>query len=192
MEIGVLGFNRFKLKKEKTVIGKAIDGDKEAFTQLIRENKLSLYKVAKGILNREEDVEDALSSCILNSYKNIKKLRNEEYFKTWLIRILINECNYIIKKNDKINYIQDYNTVNNGIDKSLYKDTYKDIDLDNALKLLDKPFREVIVLFYYNDLKQSDIAKILELNETTVRTRLFRAKEKLREILEGNEDKGEL
>lgn len=189
MEIGVLGFNRFKFKKEKSVIGKAIDGDKEAFLEIIRENKLSLYRVAKGILNREEDIEDAISSCILNAYKSIGKLKNKEYFKTWLIRILINECNSIIKKNNSIACVDDYKFVNNSTNDNSYSDKYSDIDLDNALRLLDKPLREVIVLFYYDDLKQSDIAKILEISETTVRTRLFRAKEKLREILK---DDGEM
>ncbi|MGL5577457.1 MAG: RNA polymerase sigma factor, partial [Sarcina sp.] len=156
-----------------------------------RENKLSLYKVAKGILNKEEDIEDAISSCILNAYKGIGKLKNEEYFKTWLIRILINECNTIIKKESKITYINDYEVVNKNVNNNSYKDDCGNIDLDNALKLLEKELREVIVLFYYDDLKQKEIAKILDINETTVRTRIFRAKEKLREILKDDCEFGE-
>ncbi|MGL5575430.1 MAG: sigma-70 family RNA polymerase sigma factor, partial [Sarcina sp.] len=76
MEIGILRLNKFRFKREKSIVAKAIDGDKEAFSGLIRENKLSLYKVAKGILNREEDIEDAISNCILNAYKAIGKLKN--------------------------------------------------------------------------------------------------------------------
>ncbi|MGL4449818.1 MAG: RNA polymerase sigma factor [Sarcina sp.] len=183
MEIGILRLNKFRFKREKSIVAKAIDGDKEAFSGLIRENKLLLYKVAKGILNREEDIEDAISNCILNAYKAIGKLKNEEYFKTWLIRILINECNIIIKKESKITYINDYEVVNKNVNNYLYRNNCENIDLDNALKLLDKELREVIVLFYYDDLKQKEIAKILDINETTVRTRIFRAKEKLRQIL---------
>lgn len=191
MEIGVLRLNKFRFKREKSIVEKAIDGDKEAFSELIRENKLSLYKVAKGILSREEDVEDAISNCILNAYKAIGKLKSKEYFKTWLIRILINECNNIIKKESKITYINDYEIVNKNTNNNSYNDEYENIDLDNALKLLDKEHREIIVLFYYDDLKQKEIAKILDINETTVRTRIFRAKEKLREILKDDCEFGE-
>ncbi|MGL5712598.1 MAG: sigma factor [Paraclostridium sp.] len=73
-------------------------GDKEAYIRLMRENKASMYRVAKAMLEREEDIEDAVSETILKAYMNISKLRKSEYFKTWLIRILINECNNLLKK----------------------------------------------------------------------------------------------
>lgn len=76
----------------------AKNGDKEAYIRLMRENKASMYRVAKAMLEREEDIEDAVSETILKAYMNISKLRKSEYFKTWLIRILINECNNLLKK----------------------------------------------------------------------------------------------
>ena len=69
---------------------RAKNGDKNSFCNLIRENKLSMYRVAKSILGKEEDVEDAVSEAILKAYKNIKELKDESLFKTWLIRIVIN------------------------------------------------------------------------------------------------------
>lgn len=187
MEIGALDFKNLIYKK-KTEVEKAISGDKEAFCALIRDNKISLYKVAKGMLYKEEDVEDAISNCILNAYKNINKLKKEEYFKTWLIRILINECNNILRKNKNVEYIEDYECVKN----DFYKDEYKDVDLHKAINSLKENLKEVIILYYYDDISQSDIAKILDINEATVRTRLFRAKEKLREILKENFEKDSL
>lgn len=82
---------------QKSTVHLAKQGDKEAFSELIHENKLSMYKVAKAMLGRECDVEDAIQNTIINSYKNIKNLKKEKFFKTWLIRILINECNKIIR-----------------------------------------------------------------------------------------------
>ena len=76
----------------------AIKGDKEAFVYLINEYRLSLYRIAKGILKDDYRVEDAISNTIIKAFENIKKLKKAEYFKTWLIRILINECNSILKR----------------------------------------------------------------------------------------------
>ncbi|MDZ5254545.1 sigma-70 family RNA polymerase sigma factor [Clostridium sp. LIBA-8841] len=69
------------------------------FELLIKENLTSMYRVAKGILKIEEDVEDAIQTTILIAFNKINTLKDERYFKTWLIRILINECNKIYKKN---------------------------------------------------------------------------------------------
>ena len=167
-----------KSKEELSLEARAIVGDKKAFCSLIREHKLSLYRVARGILNNESDIEDALSNCILKAYKNIGKLSQEKFFKTWLTRILINECKNIIKKN-KDYYIEDDKLININV----YNDTYKDVDLQNALLELDERIRETIILYYYEDMKQTDIAKLLDINEATVRSRIFKGKEKLRTVL---------
>ena len=167
-----------KSKEELSLEARAIVGDKKAFCSLIREHKLSLYRVARGILNNESDIEDALSNCILKAYKNIGKLSQEKFFKTWLTRILINECKNIIKKN-KDYYIRDDKLININV----YNDTYKDVDLQNALLELDERIRETIILYYYEDMKQTDIAKLLDINEATVRSRIFKGKEKLRTVL---------
>ena len=76
----------------------AKNGDKEAFVQLIRMNKQSLYKAAWVYLRNEQDIADALQNTILSCYENIQGLREVKYFKTWLMRILINECKDISVK----------------------------------------------------------------------------------------------
>ena len=81
------------------LIKKAMKGDAEAFVQLMELNEVSMYKTAKAILANEEDIGDAIQETILAAYKNIHTLKKAQYFKTWLIRILINKCKDIIKKN---------------------------------------------------------------------------------------------
>ena len=76
----------------------AKNGDKEAFVQLIRMNKQSLYKAAWVYLQNEQDIADALQNTILSCYENIQRLREVKYFKTWLVRILINECKDILRQ----------------------------------------------------------------------------------------------
>lgn len=155
----------------------AIKGDKEAFVYLINEHRLSLYRIAKGILKDDYKVEDAISNTIIKAFENIKKLKKAEYFKTWLIRILINECNLTLKKEKRILYLED------SVKEEAYIDLYENIDLINAIETLDNDLKLVTILYYFEDIDQKEIAKIISVKESTVRTKLFRARKKLYEIL---------
>ena len=153
-------------------------GDKEAFCTLIRENKNSMYRVAKAILNIEEDVEDAISEAILKAYKGISKLKDDNFFKTWLIRIVINESKTIYKKR-----MREVATEGDIFSKIQVSDSYEDLTLHNAINSLDEELRVTTILFYFEDMKYKDIAKILDIREGTVKSRLSRAKSKLFNIL---------
>ena len=157
---------------KKINISKAKGGNKEAFIELIEENLASIYRVAKGILSAEEDIEDAIQNTILLAFKNIKTLKKEEYFKTWLIKILINESNKIYNFNKKfVNFEK--------IQEHCVNDNYQDIDLKRAVDSLNEELRLTIVLFYFEDLTISEIANILNVPEGTVKSRLSRAKSKI-------------
>ena len=90
----------------ETYIKRAKKGDIEAFINLMDINKTYMYKVAKSILNNNEDIADAIQETILSCYKNIEKLKEIKYFKTWMTRILINKCNDVIRANKNIIYIE--------------------------------------------------------------------------------------
>lgn len=153
-------------------------GSKEAFANIIRKNEKTMYRVAKNYLLRNEDILDAMSAATLKAFEKIDSLNREEYFKTWLIRILINECLMIIRKSN--NEILDNDNL--GLDKG-YKDSYENIDLKRALELLPKNIRIILTLYYYEDFSVKDIAEALDMNENTVKTNLKRGREKLYSIL---------
>ena len=166
----------YEQDKEELImqVRKAKYGDKEAFCNLIRINKVAIYRIAKSILIKEEDIEDAVSEAILKAYKNIKTLKNDDFFKTWLIRIVINESNNLYKKRQReIAFEKDH------FSKIKVNDTYKDLTLHNAINSLDDDLRTITILFYFEDLKYKDIAKVLGIKEGTVKSRLSRAKERL-------------
>ena len=175
MEASVDNISKDELIME---VKRAKRGDKEAFCNLIILNKVAVYRVAKAILNKEEDIEGAVSESILKAYKNIQTLKDEAFFKTWLIRIVINESNNLYKKRFK----------EIAVDKDHFKnikvnDNYKDLSLYNAINSLDEDLRITTILFYFEDMKYKDIAKILNVKEGTIKSRLSRAKEKLYNIL---------
>ena len=162
------------------LVSKAKKGNGRAFTKLIEENLKSIFRVAKGILNNEEDIEDAIQNTILKAYSNIKTLRNEELFKTWLIKILINECNKIYNINKKCVSLD-------RVIEDKYNDKYENLDLKIAVDSLPEELKLVITLFYFEDLKISQIAEIVGIPEGTVKSRLSRAKDKIAESISGKE-----
>ena len=87
------------------LVEKAKNGDKNSFTKLMLMAERELYYIAKSRLKNDDDVYDAIQETTIIAYKNIEKLKENQYFKTWLIRILINETNLIYKRNKKRNLI---------------------------------------------------------------------------------------
>lgn len=141
--------------------------------EAIYENKSYFYRIAKRILQKEEDVEDAIQEMILKGYKAIGTLRNREYIKTWLTRILINQCNNIIKKNRDIIYSNDSIS---GIEEL----DYNKIEMVELINKLDSSLRVIAILFYYEDLPQKDISEILDIPIGTVKSRLSKVRSELK------------
>lgn len=155
---------------------------KEEFQELIKEHKVSLYRFAKSILKNDVEAEDALSEAILKAYKNKGKLKSKESFKSWIMRITANECYNLIKKNSKIELrdnLEDLNLVT--VDET--QSTLRDV-----VERLNEEFSSVIVLFYYEDMSIREISRILNISEGTVKSRLSRARLKLKVLLESEEE----
>lgn len=166
----------FKYKKKSNIV-RAKNGDKEAFIELINENRLNIYRVAKGILKNDYDIEDAIQNTVIKAFEKINTLKDENLFKTWIIRILINECNDILRKNKRLISFEE------AISDDKYHDKYENMDLTNAIDLLSDELKNITVLYYYEDMSTVEISKLLEVPEGTVRSRLARAREKLRKVL---------
>ena len=159
-------------------VSNAKKGDGDAFVRLIQNNKLSMYRIAKCILKNEQDVEDALSNAILKAYTNISNLRRNETFKPWIYKILVNECYAIIRKKKREIAFEEFENIEN-----TYEDNYKDFELAKAVNSLEENQRIVTVLFYYEDMSLKEISKTLDLPEGTVKSRLSRAKERLKSLI---------
>lgn len=162
----------------KNTVALAKKGDKDAFILLIQENKTSLYRVAKAMLKHEADIEDAIQVTIIKAYEKIHKLKKDLYFKTWLIRILINQCNEILRANKKVVSMEKLPE-----QVGMYEDSYMDMDIQSAIHSLKDELKAVTVLFYYEDMTTKEIAKLLKIPEGTVRSRLSNARSLLQKHL---------
>ena len=116
----------------------------------------------------------------------MKKLKNPEYFQTWIIRILINECNKIYEKNEKklklVEKIE--NSYGDGFDYNLSNVESK-IDFELLLNNLNYDERMVFILYFYTGYDTTEIAQILNENVNNIKSRLRRGKEKIYKICKG-------
>jgi RNA polymerase sigma-70 factor (ECF subfamily) len=172
---------------------KAIKGDQRAFEELIRARQRGLLFSAYTILKNSVDAEDAVQEAILKMYRHIGKLRSPETFHAWSERIVRNESLRIYKTRSVQNDEADID--DEGVDiaedsRDLLPDAYAE---DSALrdllyqKVLSLPTakREVIIMYYYEDLSYKEIAQITGTAINTVSSNLNKARTALKKKLSG-------
>ncbi len=155
---------------------------KDQLGSLIIASEDSLYHVAKTLLREDADCADAIQEAIVSAFTKLHTLRSDEYAKTWLTRILINECYDILRKQEHEASIEEENMPDSEAAEPNAGQDYS--ELYEALETLSDEMRICITLFYMEGYSIREIASILEVNENTVKSRLSRAKARLRRELE--------
>lgn len=152
--------------------------DKEEFTRAVLEYESTLYRVAKSMLGSEADCADAAQNALLRAWEKQHTLRDTAYFKTWLTRILINECRVVLRQRVRFVPLEE-----EAAEGEIAPE--RDSGLYEAVMGLDVKYRVPFVLYYIEGFRTREIASMLKLPEGTVKTRLRRAREILRTELEG-------
>lgn len=153
--------------------------DKKDFVARVEALKKRLYKIAYLYLGNESNALEAVDETVYKGLKSLSKLRQPEYFDTWITRILINECKKELKRLARI-YPEEY----------LTKDTFEEYNYDvlslkEAINKLPEKLRVVVILRYFSDYTLSQTAQSLNIPQGTVVTRQRRALQILKlELLE--------
>jgi RNA polymerase sigma-70 factor (TIGR02954 family) len=163
---------------DEQLVQKAITGDDEAFLKLMQLYKVDLYKTALSYLKNEHEALEALQEVTFRAYKCIASVRETSYFKTWLIRIMINYCNDQLKKNKRMILNEEV------LHAQGISENHDELELKDALLALDERSREILTLKYFHDLKIKEIASSMQCPEGTVKTWLNKALKSLRGKLE--------
>ena len=137
----------------------------------------TLDRVARSMLPCEADCADAAQSAILRAWEKLDTLKSPEYFRTWLVRILINECRSALRRRARFAGEPDESLP--APEPERYDELYA------ALYSLDEKYRLPVTLHYLEGFRLAEIAEMLRLPQGTVATRLRRARELLREELKG-------
>lgn len=151
---------------------------KEQLGELIIASEDTLYHVAKTLLYNDADCADAIQEAIVKAFSKIHTLKSDAYAKTWLTRILINECYMIMRKEKKIVSLEDYVPEEMAEEQGDYSDLYE------AICHLPEEARLSVTLYYMEGYSVKEIAKLLETTESAVKNRLSRARAKLKCELE--------
>ncbi len=152
----------------------ALHLEKSTFAALIEGRGDSLYRVAWAILGNNADVADALQETALCAWQHRHQLRHEEHFGTWVTRICINVSRRMLRKRRPVLSLEEVTAAVPA----------PDVSLTLALHALPENLRLPLTLQYAEGMSYEEIARVLKLPESTVRGRIFRAKQQLRKELD--------
>jgi RNA polymerase sigma-70 factor (ECF subfamily) len=172
-------------------------GDQEELTKMVQQYSDSIYRVALRMLNNSAEAEDVLQETFIKALRSIENFEGRSSLSTWLYRIAVNEALMVIRKQKpEVTLIQDdfSDVENDGISVSQIVDwcclpepeflsNETRIKLNEAIQKLSDNLRSVFILRDIEGLSIHETAQVLDLTETNVKTRLLRARMKLREEL---------
>lgn len=177
---------------DEQIVAKVVAGDRAKFELIMRRYNKRLYRVVRGILGRETEVEDALQDAYLHAFKNLRQFRGEAKFSTWLTRIAVHGAVRRRQGESEMSSIdamgEDPRLVGGGPpegapDRELERSELRTM-LTEMIDGLPTPLRAVVMLRDVEGLSTREAADCLETSEGAVRVRLHRAREVLREGLD--------
>lgn len=146
--------------------------DKDDFTRLVLQNQTAMFRTARAIVSTDEDAEDAVQSAICTAFTKLDALRDPAKFKSWILRIVVNNCYDLCRKYRPI-------TVLPADDP----DPTERLSLWEAVLSLNPEMRSVVTLFYYDGFSIREISRTLGISDAAVKTRLSRSRKQLRLLL---------
>ena len=182
----------FQKLTETEILERVINGEKNLYEIVVRRFNPSLYKIGKSYNYNHEDTQDLMQETFIDAYKNLVKFEGRSNFKTWIIRIMMNNC---YKKRQKSSFkneiLQDVNENSQPMFSNSNNDTGKIIQnrelghiIENALGKINFDYRMVFSLREINGLNTAETAELLSITEANVKIRLNRAKTMLRSEIE--------
>ena len=165
---------------DEKLVKKAIKGNFNAYSILVHNLKNEGYKIAYTILNNEHDSIDAYLQAVEKGLKNITSLKEAKYFKTWFLKIVINEAKNIINKNNKVIYLEELEERKD----VKHEDKESKLDLEVCLQKVEPQIREMIRLKYYMGYKLEEISSILDVPIGTVKGKMYTALKDMKKQLE--------
>lgn len=149
---------------------------KDEFTENVLAMQQTMYRLSYGLLKSEADREDAVQETICKAWQKRSALRNEKYFRTWIIRILINECHNILRKAGKIVALDELP------ERAAPDEGSRAVH--DAIFILPETQRMPVILYYIEGFNVQEIADMLKIPEGTVKSRLYSGRGRLKTLLE--------
>lgn len=173
-------------------------GDRQALTALMRRHNQRLFRVARSILRNDADAEEAVQEAFFSAYRAMGRFRGDSALSTWLVRIVVNESNKRLHKNNRLHAVLEFEddlelrgdlqqTQTNEFIPSQPEQAMARVEtrrlIEAKIDLLPDVFRTVFVLRAVEEMTVEEAAQCLDILPATVRTRYFRARALLRKAL---------
>jgi len=183
------------LDEEKKVIKRVLDGDRNAFEELVMANQKNVYNLALKMTGNEEDALDVSQDAFFKAYQQLGGFRGDSRFSVWLYRLTYNLCIDFLRKKPRAKVIPITYEDDDGDDRNLEIPDVRNLPEDKVLRgevrktiatsitELAPRYREILVMREIVDMSYDDMAKTLNVNVGTVKSRLARARMKLADIL---------
>ena len=185
------------LDNEDVLVAEARAGKAESFTTLINQYDRHIYRLALNITGNQEDAEDVLQDSFLKAYSNLGQFQGGSRFYTWLVRIAVNEALMKLRKRRGASWVsldepvetddrsltpREIEDWGENPEQSYAKTELQDI-LGQAIEKLEPQFRTVFMLRDVEEFSTDETAKMLGLSVPAVKSRLLRARLRLRDLL---------
>lgn len=188
-------------ESEMALIRRVVNGDHDAFYQLLKPYERMIFTSALGVLNNEADAEEVAQEAILKAFRALNRFRGESKFSTWIVQITVNEARMRVRKYrpqlyeslDEPSEMQDGDYIPKDFadwrdipSEALEKKQLREA-LREAVAALPEKYRQVVILRDVNHMSTRDTANALGIQEANVKTRLLRARLMLRDALAGKQ-----
>jgi len=184
------------IEQERNIIQRVINGDKNAFEELVLANQRNVYNLALKMTSAEEDALDISQEAFLKAYRLLDTFRGESRFSVWLYRMTHNLCIDHLRKKPRQTassltmYSDDSDDphdleipdIRNLPEQSLLRNEMRKT-IAQSINELEPNHREILVMREITDMSYAEIAETLNINEGTVKSRLARARKSLVSIL---------
>ena len=176
-------------------IEQVLSGKVNAFTHIVGKHKDRVFNLAFRICGNHEEAEEVAQDAFLKAYRSLKSFRMKSSFSTWLYRIVYNTAISSVRARKKgLLSLEDFpadatDFIGSNPGEEDAEREYRDSLINFALQKVSDEERGLISLFYYEEMSTDEISEVTGISKANVKVKLFRARQKLYEIIQREEKK---
>jgi RNA polymerase sigma-70 factor (ECF subfamily) len=174
-----------KAQNDAALVRECLSGNNRAFETLVRKYQQPIYNLALRMVKDTEDAMDIVQTVFVKAYEKLASYDPSHQFFSWIYRIAVNESINFSKRQKRLDeYESGVTAVHSYTPEMDYRQGELSEHVEEAISKLKMDYRMVIVLKHYHDFSYQEISEVLAIPEKTVKSRLFTARQKLKDLLE--------
>lgn len=170
-------------KTDIELVNLTIEGDINAFEHIIDKYQKKIFNLSIRMLNDYEDAKDVTQTVFIKAYEKLKLYDPRYKFFSWLYKMAVNESLNMIKAKKRISNLGRANVLRSSTIEEIFEQKEINMHIQSALQNLKPEYRTVIILKHINGLSYKEMSEILDIPEKTVKSRLFSARQLLKDEL---------